>query len=333
VRLEVPAHRLDLEGLALSAMAFILFDGRAAWDRAGVRLAEDNPPPVCDAGGPYVADCRRGIAQLQIDGTQSRDPGGGELTYAWSTDCVNAAFDDPASPTPVLAVDLRLNRSGCNVNLTVTDRAGLSSTSSTAVTIADVAPPAIRCPGSVVTGPDPGQCSAMVNFLVASTDDCSEATVACSPPSGSLFPVGVTAVECTATDAAGATARCAFTVTVTVGDSLPLPHGFWKNHPAAWPTKAIPMMLGARSYRLDELLAILHAPTAGDASLILARQLITTTLNTANGSDPRPVCEALKEGNRLLSEISDTLPGRVTRSSPAGRAMVNLASLLREYND
>lgn len=35
VRLEVPAHAVDLEGKEVTGMGFNLFDGRAAWDRAG----------------------------------------------------------------------------------------------------------------------------------------------------------------------------------------------------------------------------------------------------------------------------------------------------------
>lgn len=35
VRLEVPAHLVDMEGRAATGMGFTLFDGRATWDRAG----------------------------------------------------------------------------------------------------------------------------------------------------------------------------------------------------------------------------------------------------------------------------------------------------------
>src|SRR5262249_38763837 len=38
-------------------------------------------------------------------------------------------------------------------------------------------------------------------------------TYVCSPPSGSSFPVGATTVTCTATDAAGNSASCSFTIT------------------------------------------------------------------------------------------------------------------------
>lgn len=40
IRLEVPAGLVGLEGRTLSGMAFTLYGGRAAWDRAGKESAE-----------------------------------------------------------------------------------------------------------------------------------------------------------------------------------------------------------------------------------------------------------------------------------------------------
>ena len=48
----------------------------------------------------------------------------------------------------------------------------------------------------------------------SATDNRGVPTVACSPPSGSLFPIGVTTVTCTAVDGAGLTDVETFTVTV-----------------------------------------------------------------------------------------------------------------------
>jgi len=92
------------------------------------------------------------------------------------------------------------------------------------------------------------------------------------------------------------------------------------------------MTLGTQSYSESELLAILSASTSADASLVLARQLITATFNTANGSDPRPVCDALSEAHRLLSGFDGKLPYKVARSSGLGRAMIDIADLLERYN-
>jgi hypothetical protein len=71
--------------------------------------------------------------------------------------------------------------------------------------------PVISCPQPITVGTDTGQCSAIVSYVVTAS---AGAGVVCTPPSGSSFPPGATTVTCTATDAAGQTAVCAFTVTV-----------------------------------------------------------------------------------------------------------------------
>ena len=45
VRLEVPAAQVGLEGLSVSGMGFVLYDGRATWDRAGIQAG----PPASSA--------------------------------------------------------------------------------------------------------------------------------------------------------------------------------------------------------------------------------------------------------------------------------------------
>jgi len=58
---------------------------------------------------------------------------------------------------------------------------------------------------------DAGRCSrSNVTFTVSATDNCSVTNLVSSPPSGSTFPVGVTAVTNTATDANGNTSSCSF---------------------------------------------------------------------------------------------------------------------------
>ena len=56
---------------------------------------------------------------------------------------------------------------------------------------------------------------AVLEFEVVAVDDCDEApVVVCTPASGSVFPVGITTVTCTATDLSGNTTSCSFAVTV-----------------------------------------------------------------------------------------------------------------------
>jgi hypothetical protein len=77
-------------------------------------------------------------------------------------------------------------------------------------------PPTIVCPANVTAVTAlPGDMSVAVNYPPpVVTDNCPGATVVCSPPSGSSFPLGMTTVNCTATDSGGATASCSLTVTV-----------------------------------------------------------------------------------------------------------------------
>ncbi len=72
----------------------------------------------------------------------------------------------------------------------------------------DLAPPTIQCPGDIVRCGNP-----VATFSAVATDNCTPATVLCTPPSGSSFPVGTTIVNCVGTDAAGNKDSCQFNVT------------------------------------------------------------------------------------------------------------------------
>src|SRR5688572_23573433 len=83
------------------------------------------------------------------------------------------------------------------------------------VTVIESQPPEITCPPDVFVTAPPGESSAVVEFSDPEvTDNCSDVTVVCDPPSGSVFPLGTSTVVCTATDSSGNTNICAFAVTV-----------------------------------------------------------------------------------------------------------------------
>ena len=99
----------------------------------------------------------------------------------------------------------------------VTDAAGNTATCSFDVTVNDTENPAITCPADITTSNDPGDCSAVVTYTTpVGTDNCTGATTiqTAGLPSGSTFPLGITANEFEVTDAAGNTTSCSFTVTV-----------------------------------------------------------------------------------------------------------------------
>lgn len=104
-----------------------------------------------------------------------------------------------------------------------TDSNGNSSTSAPVnVTVADTTPPVIACPGDI-TAPAATAEGAVVTYeliaVPAATSCDNDNVTVCTPPSGSLFPIGTTTVTCTATDAAGNSASCSFNVIVRSSDN------------------------------------------------------------------------------------------------------------------
>jgi hypothetical protein len=84
------------------------------------------------------------------------------------------------------------------------------------VRVVDAQPPAITCPANITRTAVTGQTSTVVTFSnPVASDNCSGASVACLPASGSSFPIGVTVVTCTATDASANHATCTFKVAVS----------------------------------------------------------------------------------------------------------------------
>jgi predicted outer membrane repeat protein len=100
------------------------------------------------------------------------------------------------------------------VTATATDGAGHTASCTFSVTVVDAQNPTITCPANITVNNTANQCGAMVTYAATASDNCTGVSVSYSPVSGSFFPVGTTTVTATATDAAGRTASCTFTVTV-----------------------------------------------------------------------------------------------------------------------
>jgi len=109
------------------------------------------------------------------------------------------------------------------VTLSAADATGNNAINcSFTVSIDDTVPPVVVCPANVTqTTVGAGICTAPVTFtLPPATDNCTASSLVTSvPASGSVFGIGATTVTVTATDLAGNTATCEFTVTVK--DALP----------------------------------------------------------------------------------------------------------------
>ena len=162
---------------------------------------------TCTATKTWVAATCVPICPANI--TQPNDPNqcGRVVTYAAPTSTGNcgAITCSPASGSffPV-----------GTTTVTCSSQAGPSCTFS--VTIQDTQAPVATCPAPITVPATMGTCSAVVTYTATATDNCSGATIVCTPASGSTFPVGTTTVTCTASDASpnSPDATCSFTVTV-----------------------------------------------------------------------------------------------------------------------
>jgi hypothetical protein len=109
------------------------------------------------------------------------------------------------------------------VTYTAADAHGNMATATQTVTVIDNTPPTITEPAAVIayTGPSATTCETVLTDAIlgaTANDNCPGVTVT-RVPAGDLFPVGITQVKYTATDAYGNTATA--TQMVTVKDNTP----------------------------------------------------------------------------------------------------------------
>jgi hypothetical protein len=100
------------------------------------------------------------------------------------------------------------------VTCTARDAANNISMSAFTVTVRDTTPPVIGA-ASNVTAEATSAAGAVVTYATPTATDIFGATISCAPTSGSVFPLGATAVLCTAQDPSANRATRSFTVTVS----------------------------------------------------------------------------------------------------------------------
>src|SRR5690606_7444886 len=102
------------------------------------------------------------------------------------------------------------------ITVTASDEAGNESICTFNVIVTDNEAPVMNCPLDIVVSMDENSCTAIAEFEATATDNCpGNVALTYSHASGSRFPAGTTLVAVTATDAAGNSTECTFSVTVT----------------------------------------------------------------------------------------------------------------------
>ncbi len=163
-------------------------------------ITEDNDLGVCEASVMFAATATDNCSYT-IKYEIESDPIGAPGVFDFE---ITSPYTFPVGTTTVL--------------VTATDPAGLTDTCTFTVTINDAEAPVISgCPADITVDNDPGVCEAVVTWTAPTAmDNCDGAlTPAGTHNPGDTFPVGVTTVTYTVSDAAGNPAiPCVFTVTV-----------------------------------------------------------------------------------------------------------------------
>ncbi len=129
-------------------------------------------------------------------------PGSAALAAIQITNLVNPSFVGRLTNT-------------ASVTSTVTDPILANNTSTVVTEVTDGTDPVITCPATIVVNTSPaGSSSALVTFAATATDNVGVTSLTYSQASGAAFLIGTTTVTATATDAAGNSSQCSFTVTV-----------------------------------------------------------------------------------------------------------------------
>jgi len=112
---------------------------------------------------------------------------------------------------------------GINTEMyTSTDASGNTATCSFTITVQDGEAPSATCPADITVSADANGCDAVVTYAAATyLDNCAGGGIAMTSGlgSGSTFGIGTNTEMYTATDAAGNTATCSFTITVQDGEA------------------------------------------------------------------------------------------------------------------
>ncbi len=185
-----------------------------ATDDASLTATEVFTVTVADATAPVITT----VDDISVEASQS---GGATVAFTPPTatdlgvdiDVTCSAFDPPVI---VQSGDF-FPVGTTTVTCSATDASNNTAIESFSVTVADTAAPQLDLPSDITAILDDVS-GAVVDYTATATDVADPApSVVCAPASGSVFPVGSTTVDCTATDASGNSANGSFDVTVEYG--------------------------------------------------------------------------------------------------------------------
>src|SRR5687768_11873001 len=198
-------------------------------------------------------------------------------------------------------------------------------------------PPELTCPAAVTVSALTSVGAAVTYALPESRKGQGTVSVACTPPSGTRFPVGVTQAECVATDALNRTGSCTFSVTVAgpprlrrtrimaFGDSMTEGATILTNDPYAIvhpPETAYPTVLGQllSARYTDQTITVFNRGLPGEEALRAMPRFIATFI--ADAPDVVVLQEGYNDFTRAATDvfgIENAVRGIITLAGEARR--------------
>lgn len=168
------------------------------------------PPEITQQPNSLMVDCQSDAAfQVAAQGES--------LSYQWFRGLPPSGTPVTGANTATLTLPSVTPDDSGTYYVEVSNAHGTATSSVCNLDVLDSAPPLIvGCPANLVVYVEAGVAGALVSWpLPEATDACAgRLPIDCQPESGSWFPLGVTTVNCVASDFSGNTSTCLFTVTV-----------------------------------------------------------------------------------------------------------------------
>lgn len=283
-------------------------------NQANFTLTVNAPPPTNTA--PSLS--------LPADKTaEATGPGGASVSYVVSS---NDAEDGPLTPScsPTSGSTFALGIT--QVNCSVTDSGGLTTSGMFNVMVVDTTDPVLNLPPNQTveaTGPS----GAVVSFSASASDTVDGSlAVNCDANSGDTFPLGVTIVDCSATDAHGNQASGSFNVAVvdTTAPVLTLPNNMTKE--ATGPSGASATFSASASDIVDGNVPVICDASSGDTFPLG----VTTVHCSATDTHGNPVSGSFTVTVQDTTAPDLTLPSNITKEAtgPSGAAVTFFTSAI-----
>ena len=244
-----------------------------ATDAHGNHSAASFTVTVTDTTGPIVTV----PANASVEATSAT---GAVFTFAASAiDAIDGVVAVSCTPTSGATFTLGVTAVSC----TATDAHGNHSAASFTVTVTDTTGPVVTVPANASVEATSATGAAFI--FTASAADAIDGAVAvsCTPASGSTFPLGVTTVSCTATDAHGNHSVASFTVTVTdtAGPVVTVPANASVEATSA--AGAAFTFAASATDAIDGVLAVTCTPASG-STFPLGATTVSCTVTDAHGN-------------------------------------------------